>query len=218
MASRRVRGHRQTSQLAHWSSWCVRGVDRREDRVVDAGREPLDAGSGWEWSGWIQDYAEKRKLCVTKQSDVSQRCGIHQVSISPLWRNKAGLYSRYYAEACNEWRDPSPLLSAWATQLRRNIAAVASRWRHCVRFDRPGNRTPNLTHWCANRPLITIHVLRSIQQHRALIHAIESVVIQWAHQIQEVVRQDSSAPILAGLHPWPHYELNFWKEKAKNLE
>ena len=36
------------------------------------------------------------------------------------------LYSRYYAEACNEWRGPSPRLSAWATQLRRNIAAVAT--------------------------------------------------------------------------------------------
>ena len=37
------------------------------------------------------------------------------------------LYSRYYAEACNEWWGPSPRLSAWTTQLRRNIAAVASR-------------------------------------------------------------------------------------------
>ena len=31
----------------------------------------------------------------------------------------------------NEWRGPTPRLiapSAWATQLRRNVAAVASRW------------------------------------------------------------------------------------------
>ena len=35
------------------------------------------------------------------------------------------LHSQYYAEACNEWRDPSPRLSAWATQLRRNAAAAA---------------------------------------------------------------------------------------------
>ena len=34
--------------------------------------------------------------------------------------------------ATNEWRGPTPPLSAWATQLRRNIAAVASRWRHVV--------------------------------------------------------------------------------------
>ena len=44
------------------------------------------------------------------------------------------LYSRHHAEveAWNQWRDPSPRLSAWATQLRRDIAAVASHWRHCA--------------------------------------------------------------------------------------
>ena len=42
---------------------------------------------------------------------------------------KSSLYSRYYVEVCNQRRDPSPRLSAWTTQLRRNVAAVASRWR-----------------------------------------------------------------------------------------
>ena len=41
---------------------------------------------------------------------------------------KSSLYSRCYAKACNEWRGPSPRLSAWATEFLRNIAAVASRW------------------------------------------------------------------------------------------
>ena len=41
---------------------------------------------------------------------------------------KSSLYSRYYSEEYNEWRGPTPLRSAWATQLRRNVAAVASRW------------------------------------------------------------------------------------------
>ena len=51
---------------------------------------------------------------------------------------KSSLYSPYYVEACNELRGPSPRLSAWATQLRRNVAAVASRWRHCVDLTAPG--------------------------------------------------------------------------------
>ena len=42
------------------------------------------------------------------------------------------------AEACNEWR------GACTTQLQRNITAMASRRRHCVRFDWLGNRTTNL--------------------------------------------------------------------------
>ena len=45
---------------------------------------------------------------------------------------KSSLYSRYYAEPCNELRGPSPRLSTWATQLRRNVAAVANRWQHCA--------------------------------------------------------------------------------------
>ena len=51
---------------------------------------------------------------------------------------KSSLYSSYYAEACNELRVPSPRLSAWATQLRRNVATVASRWRRCADLTGPG--------------------------------------------------------------------------------
>ena len=64
-----------------------------------------------------------------------------------LSKIKSSLYSHYYTEACNEWRDPFPLLCVWATQLWRNVSAVTSRRRHCVRFDRPRNRTPNLPRW-----------------------------------------------------------------------
>ena len=51
---------------------------------------------------------------------------------------KSLLYSPYYAEACNKWRSPFPRLSAWATQLRRNVAPVSSRWRHCADLTDPG--------------------------------------------------------------------------------
>ena len=51
---------------------------------------------------------------------------------------KSSLYSSYYAEACNELRGPSPRLSAWATQLRRNVATMASRWRRCADLTGPG--------------------------------------------------------------------------------
>ena len=32
----------------------------------------------------------------------------------------------------SELQGPTPRLSAWATQLQRDVAAVASRWLHCV--------------------------------------------------------------------------------------
>ena len=55
-----------------------------------------------------------------------------------MYQIKSSLYSPYYAEACNELRGPSPRLCAQATQLRRNVATVASRWRHCVDLTGPG--------------------------------------------------------------------------------
>ena len=51
---------------------------------------------------------------------------------------KSSLYSRYYAEARNEWRSPSPRLSAWAKQLQKRVAAIASRWRRRVDLTGPG--------------------------------------------------------------------------------
>ena len=64
-----------------------------------------------------------------------------QVSWNLFFKNhiKSWFYSRYY----NERRGPSPRLSPWAKQLQRNVAAVASSWRHHVCFDRLGHRTPD---------------------------------------------------------------------------
>ena len=41
-------------------------------------------------------------------------------------------YTRGITPKRNEWRGPSPRQGVCTTQLRRNIAAVASRWRHCA--------------------------------------------------------------------------------------
>ena len=46
----------------------------------------------------------------------SQKCKIG-------YKIKSSLYSRDYAEACNEWRGLIPRLNAWATQLRKNVAS-----------------------------------------------------------------------------------------------
>ena len=77
---------------------------------------------------------------------------------------KSSLYSRLYAETCNEWWSPSPWLSTWTTQLRRNIAAVVSCWRHCIRFDRPGNRTQTS---CIDSDIFNNHANGSIFRGRS---------------------------------------------------
>jgi dynein heavy chain len=51
-----------------------------------------------------------------------------------------------------------------------------------------------------------------------LVHAVESVVIEWSHQIREVLKKDSAQPLLDGLDPLPAAELEFWKSKRAHLE
>nr|P39057.1 RecName: Full=Dynein beta chain, ciliary [Heliocidaris crassispina]BAA00827.1 dynein beta-heavy chain [Heliocidaris crassispina] len=53
---------------------------------------------------------------------------------------------------------------------------------------------------------------------RSLVHAIESVIIDWTHQIRDVLKRDSAQPLLEGLNPGPMVEINFWKAKCENLD
>ena len=53
---------------------------------------------------------------------------------------------------------------------------------------------------------------------RQLIHAIESVIIDWSHQIRDVLKRDSAQPLIDGLNPTPRVEVEFWKAKCDNLE
>ncbi|XP_038653360.1 dynein heavy chain 11, axonemal-like isoform X2 [Scyliorhinus canicula] len=52
---------------------------------------------------------------------------------------------------------------------------------------------------------------------RLIVHPIESMVIKWTHQIQDVLKKDSSEPLLQGLNPDPKTELDFWKARKENL-
>ena len=81
--------------------------------------------------------------CETDQRVNAQMNSSESFEVKPnIKKTIIPLYSNYCIGACRERPCPSPRLSAWAAQLRRNVATIASRWRHCVRFDRPGIRTP----------------------------------------------------------------------------
>ncbi|XP_054427204.1 dynein axonemal heavy chain 9 isoform X2 [Pteronotus mesoamericanus] len=53
---------------------------------------------------------------------------------------------------------------------------------------------------------------------KAVIYAIESAVIQWSHQVQLVLKKESSQPLLQGENPTPKVELEFWKSRSEDLE
>ena len=52
---------------------------------------------------------------------------------------------------------------------------------------------------------------------KAMVHAIESAVIEWAHQVRDVLKKDSAQPLIDGLNPGALVELDFWVAKKANL-
>uniref|UniRef100_A0A4X1URR4 Dynein axonemal heavy chain 17 n=1 Tax=Sus scrofa TaxID=9823 RepID=A0A4X1URR4_PIG len=52
----------------------------------------------------------------------------------------------------------------------------------------------------------------------SLLHAIETIVIDWSHQIRDVLSKDSAQALLDGLHPLPRVEFEFWDARLINLK
>ena len=63
-----------------------------------------------------------------------------------------------------------------------------------------------------------LHLNRGNSYDRNLVHAIETVIIEWTHQIRDVLKRDSAQPVLEGLNPSPFVEIKFWENKTQNLE
>ncbi|KAJ1334726.1 hypothetical protein BSLG_007881 [Batrachochytrium salamandrivorans] len=53
---------------------------------------------------------------------------------------------------------------------------------------------------------------------KSILHTLESAVIDWTHQIKEVIKSDSSAALEGGSNPGPIIEIDFWAAKAANLK
>ncbi|RXM27080.1 Dynein heavy chain 11, axonemal [Acipenser ruthenus] len=52
---------------------------------------------------------------------------------------------------------------------------------------------------------------------RTLLYSIETMVIQWTHQISDVLKKDSSQALLEGENPGPSAEIEFWVIQKENL-
>lgn len=53
---------------------------------------------------------------------------------------------------------------------------------------------------------------------KSLLHTLETAVIDWTHQIKEVIKSSSATPLEEGLNPGPMVEIDFWTAKAANLK
>ena len=47
---------------------------------------------------------------------------------------------------------------------------------------------------------------------------MESVVVEWSHQIRDVLKKTSVQPLLDGKNPGPLIELDFWNARRADLE
>ncbi|KFP53735.1 Dynein heavy chain 17, axonemal, partial [Cathartes aura] len=52
----------------------------------------------------------------------------------------------------------------------------------------------------------------------SVLHAIETIIIEWSHQIRDILSKDSAQPLLEGLHPLPRTEFEFWHTRMVNLQ
>ncbi|XP_072275197.1 dynein axonemal heavy chain 11-like [Pyxicephalus adspersus] len=52
---------------------------------------------------------------------------------------------------------------------------------------------------------------------RITLHYIETMIIQWTHQITDILTRDSAHKILQGEHSGPSHELEFWTMQKENL-
>ena len=77
-------------------------------------------------------------ISILRESNclVSRRSS--ETNLFAVTNDKSSLYSLYYIEACIDCRGLFWRLSAWTTQIRKDVTAVASHWRHCVRLTWPG--------------------------------------------------------------------------------
>ncbi|XP_076154706.1 dynein axonemal heavy chain 17-like isoform X2 [Alosa pseudoharengus] len=51
-----------------------------------------------------------------------------------------------------------------------------------------------------------------------IMHTFETVIIDWTHQVSDVLNKDSAQPILDRFNPLPKVEFDFWNNRLKNLE
>lgn len=53
---------------------------------------------------------------------------------------------------------------------------------------------------------------------RRLLHEIETVIVLWSNEIQEVLKYHCSDPILEGKNPSPNTEIKYWQLRAKDFD
>ncbi|XP_062848433.1 dynein axonemal heavy chain 11 [Trichomycterus rosablanca] len=179
-------------------------------------------GASWE----VSSLSSCKRLYVLKNSNVpilDENCHhvllfgvlspslLHQLSNSvdkvclPLLSNKK-----------NHHMWPS-VISQDVTQHVENLSTKVSvvKGQVCGKTVLP---VPALTERTAVCPETSVQRLQGCHDWRTVMHVVESMVINWAHLIQKVLKEDSAELILKGLNPGPNAELDFWRSRRNNIQ
>lgn len=62
-----------------------------------------------------------------------------------------------------------------------------------------------------------VDITKGIAGSDELLYQLESAVVNWSHQVNDVLKHDSAQPLIDGEHVGPLIELDFWKAKKDNL-
>ncbi|KAG5856708.1 hypothetical protein ANANG_G00010770 [Anguilla anguilla] len=101
---------------------------------------------------------------------------------------------------------------SWHTEnLQNKVLVVRGRF-----FGKTVLPIPAVTSRIEGNPQTSVNMQDSYD--RTMVHAIETMVISWTHQIREVLKEDSARLLLKGLDPGPSAELDFWKSRKENMQ
>ena len=53
---------------------------------------------------------------------------------------------------------------------------------------------------------------------KQLVHMVETVVIDWCHEIRDVLKKSSAQPLLDGKNPVPLMEIDFWRVRHTDMQ
>ena len=109
---------------------------RSMSKISERRLQPLSVWEVIDWKLGFSTLLQSQKRGAWHRASPACTYGIKRIAT----KSKSSLrYTRGITpKRVTNSPDPSPWLSAWATQLRRSVVAVASRWQHCADLTEPG--------------------------------------------------------------------------------
>jgi len=161
-------------------------------------------------------YFIKRQLAAVTADSVKTQIMFGDLSYSPLDQLSSLIEDVVWPLLANDRNHESwPHVVSGdvlkhVNKLKSNVFVVSGQVKGETLLPLPpgAERIPNCIPERSSAPLIDRHIL----------HTMESVVIDWSHQIRDVLKRNSAESLSHGLSPLPSQEIKFWADRFNNLK